>query len=131
MVQCGLKSCCPHSQQTNGGTRYHPYLPSISNGIFGTYLYSNISSLACVPQTDTHEMKEPSSVQSESGGFSLFRRKKVEYNFERRGPRNGAIENGRKYNVRLLREYTPSKFRCVCRFRSHFASLRCDYALGD
>ena len=100
--------------------KIYTYYPSISSGVFGTWIYNKASPFTIKEITKTVKTKRStSSMISKRGGMkissgysSYYSRKKQapkEYKFEILGPRlNEKIKNGKKFNVKLLQEYILS-----------------------
>eukprot|EP01084_Bolivina_argentea_P142711 250683_1 len=101
----------------------YTYLPSISSGIFGTWKYNESSPSTLVPtikpkptpNTDNNDhtaltqtiQSNEKQMLGKRRGYGLFRqREEIDYKFEIQGPRNEDIIDGRKYNVKLLQEFT-------------------------
>eukprot|EP00484_Ammonia_sp_Unknown_P026552 CAMPEP_0197031566 /NCGR_PEP_ID=MMETSP1384-20130603/10538_1 /TAXON_ID=29189 /ORGANISM="Ammonia sp." /LENGTH=502 /DNA_ID=CAMNT_0042461109 /DNA_START=28 /DNA_END=1536 /DNA_ORIENTATION=- len=101
-------------RESNEPAREYIYYPSISSGVFGTWLYNDSSpsqpKAPKVPKVVVAKKAEPQKSKMGAKYWApSFGRKKQQpesYKFEIKGARNEPIRNGKRYNVKLLQEYT-------------------------
>ena len=92
--------------QSFNAQKMYTYFPSISNGIFGTWIYNASSPYIINPIESTKRVNKKSKASSRYGLRNKSKAsQREEYQFEIQGPRNEEIKNGKKYNVKLLQEY--------------------------
>ena len=94
--------------------KVYTYFASISNGSFGTWLYNDASpskQVYIVPEQKVKGMITKKNKKTETfssrRGYGWGRREEPkEYKFEKRKREKETIKNGKKYNVKLIQEWT-------------------------